>query len=60
MSHGSGIYFPVFLSLQAAHVADFDRISTVQFTRLRSGRGQTYTFERKTPNVLVQGATHTS
>jgi hypothetical protein len=60
MSHGAGIYFPVFLSFQAVHVADFDHNSTVQFTRLRSGRGQRFTFERKTPNVLVQKATHTS
>jgi hypothetical protein len=29
MSHGAGIYFPDFLSLQALHVAHFDRISTV-------------------------------
>jgi hypothetical protein len=55
VSHGAGIYFPDFLSLQAVHVADFDRISTVQFSRLRSGSGQRYTFERKAPNVLVQG-----
>ena len=55
MSHGAGIYFPDFLSLQAVHVADFDRISTVQFSRLRSSSGQRYTFERKAPNVLVQG-----
>ena len=54
MSHGARIYFPVFLSLQAAHVADFDRISTVQFTMLRSGRGQRCTFERKTSDVLFK------
>jgi len=29
MSHGAGIYFSDFLSLQAVHVADFNRISTV-------------------------------
>ena len=57
MSHGAGIYLPVFLSLQAAHVADFDRISTVLFT---TDSGQRYTFEKKPPNVLVQGAMHTS
>jgi hypothetical protein len=60
MSHGAGIYLPAFLSLQAVHVVDFDRTSTVQFTKLRSGRGQRHVFERKTSDVLVQGATHTS
>jgi hypothetical protein len=58
LSHGAGIYFPDFLSLQALHVPDFDRISTVQSSRLRTGSGQRYTFERKTPNVLIQHNAH--
>ena|SRR6267154_2530454 len=54
MSHGAGIYFPDFLSLQAVHVADFNRISTVQFSRLRSSSGQRYTFERNAPIYLFK------
>jgi len=46
MSHGAGIYFADFLSLQAVHVADFDRIGTVQLSRLRSGSLQ---FRKENP-----------